>query len=69
VSDLSDREREILNCIVQGWNGDLVGHVSYQEAFELLDRLGLQRPARVVAELERLEAKSREYQAARRPTP
>lgn len=52
---LSDREKEILNNIVETWDeGDnpLPGHMSYGEVFDLLDKLGLKRPRWLTSFLE-----------------
>ena len=42
---LTEREQEIMNCLVDGWDeGErrMVG--SYEEFFEVLDKLGLKKP-------------------------
>ena len=46
---LTDKEKEIMNCIIDCWdeNARMIGDASYQEVFELLDKLGLKRPERL----------------------
>ena len=54
---LTEREKEILNCVVAAWeeDGRLIGDCSYQEAFETLERLGLMKPQKLMDELDSLE--------------
>lgn len=58
---LNDREKEILNDVVEVWdergNAALQGNISYAELFALLDKLGLQRPARLSAFIESVDKK------------
>lgn len=47
---LNEREKEILNCVIDGWDtcgASMIGGVSYAEIFELFDRIGLKRPERL----------------------
>ena len=49
---MSEEEKEILNCMVQAWdenNAPLPGDICYQQVFDLLDKLGLDRPVRLLA--------------------
>ena len=67
--EISDRDREILNVVVSGWQdgrAPLYGGMSYQEAFGLFDRLGLDKPVRIMARLEELQVLSRKYQEEQR---
>jgi hypothetical protein len=51
---LTDREKEILNCMVNAWqNNDapMIGGCSYAEVFETLERLGLMKPEKLEADL------------------
>lgn len=61
---LTEREVEIIDCFVSVWEQDsqLYGHISYAEVFEFLERIGAQKPEKLIAELNRLQQKSHEYQ-------
>lgn len=59
---LDDREREILNCLLHAWeenDAPLPGGISYGEAFELFERLGLDKPAKLIAWMDKMEAEFR----------
>lgn len=58
--ELDERERDILNCWLKAWDqGDhpLYGNRNYGEVLELVEKLGLERPAN----LERLVADPHAY--------
>lgn len=56
---LTEREKEILNNVVQVWDNygeaRLQGNISYGELFDLLDKLGLERPIRLSAFIESVD--------------
>lgn len=55
---LTQREKEILNCMVETWeenNAPMIGDCCYQEVFETLERLGLMKPEKLEAELQRYQ--------------
>jgi len=57
---LTDREKYILNQVVDGWDNEgahLTGDISYNEAFEALDKLGLKRPVQLSAFLHEVSRK------------
>lgn len=55
---LTGRDLDAFNAIVHGWeqsDGPLPGCVSYQDAFDLIARLGGDRPQKMIERLEALE--------------
>lgn len=61
---LTEREKEILNCMVGAWEENeapMVGGVSYAEVFELLERLGLQKPEKLIQRLKEYESLAKKY--------
>ena len=50
--ELTDREREIMECLINAWDENgagLYGGYSYGEAFEFLARFGFDPPAKTSA--------------------
>jgi len=55
---LTEREKEILNCMVGAWeenDAPMIGGCSYAEVFETLERLGLMKPTKLEAQIERYQ--------------
>lgn len=58
LDPLTDREKEVLSTLVDVWDQNdspLPGRLSYGDVFRLLDRLGVPRPVRLSAFIEKVD--------------
>lgn len=58
IDPLTEREKEVLSTLVEVWDENdspLPGNLSYDDVFRLLDRLGVPRPARLSAFIEKVD--------------
>ncbi len=65
MSNLNEREMEALNCIVRVWqdaDSPLPGGLCYQDVLDLLEKLGADKPTKLLDTLEYYESLSKANQ-------